>query len=269
MDNTNIPAPLMNKILRSVPAAMLLLVLSASVARGFYDEVVSLQNELSIYEKAHASDFSDVLSEMGKISGSVFTDVSDKDWFQPYVTSLAEWNIVSGYRDAKGHQNGTFKPQNRVTVAEALKMAIEAARIDQSLCTGTPIHTAAKGHWAQIYVACGEKLKLRILQNSELELDRPATRGEIIAIVADTFGDKAPGMYSDFKDTTHTPYESDIAYAALRGIVSGDKNADGTSMHTFRPNAKINRAEVSKVIYERLKIQAKQQLAMKNGTPSI
>ncbi len=257
------------KLLRTLPFAMLILVLTTTIARGFYDEVDALKKELAVYETAHATNFADVLQEMDQISGSVFTDVGSKDWFQPYVASLNEWSIVSGYKDASGKQTGTFKPSNHVTIAEALKMTLEAAKVDQRLCVGTPTHKEAVGHWAQMYVVCGEKLGMRVLKTDALDLNRTATRGEIVAMVDDAFGDKVPSLYSEFKDTTRTQYESDIAFATLRGIVSGDKDAAGNSLKTFRPNAAINRAEVSKIVYLRLKIEARKQLALKGATPAI
>jgi|GEM_PF-729631 len=239
-----------------------------AVAGAFYDEMVSLKRELQLYESAHASDFGDVLSQLDEITGSVFTDVKDRDWFQPYVTSLAEWSIVSGYKDATGKSTGMFKPGNPVTIAEALKMAMKAAKVDETGCTAKPTHKEAIGHWAQMYVACGEKMGLRIFKPATVDLNRLATRAEVVAIVLDTFGDKVPAMFSDFTDTTKSPYESDIAYANVLGIVSGDKSTDGSSKGTFRPGAAINRAEVTKVVYQRLKIQAKKELASQ-GTPAI
>jgi len=243
-------------------------VMTAS-ALAFYDEMISLRNDLKLYETAHATDFSEVLNQLGEITGSVFTDVKDDDWFQPYVTSLAEWHIVSGFRNKEGKLTGEFKPGNSVTVAEVLKMAMAAIEIDTSTCgTSTPTHTEAKGHWAQMYVTCGEKMKMRILSQKTIDLNRTATRAEVVSIVLDVFGDEAPALLSSFKDTMNSPYESDIAYARLLGIVSGDKDMSGKATGNFRPNMLILRAEVAKVVYERLKIEVRREMASK-GTPAI
>lgn len=247
--------------------------LSASLvtvsAVAFYDEMISLKNELMMYETAHATDFSDVLDQLGELTGSVFTDVKDSDWFQPYVTSLAEWHVVSGFRDKSGKLTGEFKPGNSVTIAEVLKMTMVAANIDTSICgTDTPIHAEAVGHWAQMYVRCGEKKSLRILSEKTIDLNRKATRAEVVGIVLDVFGDETPALLSTFKDTKASPYEQDIAYATMLGIVSGDKDAEGNLKGTFRPNMPILRAEVAKIVYERLKIQVRREMALKN-TPSI
>lgn len=48
-----------------------------------------------------------------------FTDVDPNAWYGPYVKALADEGIVSGYKD------GTFKPQNMITRAEAVRMLVE------------------------------------------------------------------------------------------------------------------------------------------------
>lgn len=255
----------MKKSLSIISGALTLLMFAGSTM-AFYDEMVSLRSELKLYETAHASDFSDVINQLGEITGSVFTDVRDNDWFQPYVTSLAEWQVVSGYRGKDGKLTGEFKPGNSVTVAEALKMTMEAAKIDVKTCgTATPKHKQAVGHWATEYVTCGEKMDLRILTVDTIDLNRKATRAEVVGIVLDVFGDKAPSLLSTYHDVSRSAYESDIAYASTLGIVSGDKDASGKLTGTFRPSASINRAEVAKVVYERLKIEARRKLAEKQS----
>lgn len=49
-----------------------------------------------------------------------FNDVSKKDWHETYVTKAVELKLVNGYKD------GSFKPQNNVTVAEFISMTLNA-----------------------------------------------------------------------------------------------------------------------------------------------
>ena len=44
---------------------------------------------------------------------SYFTDVKTTDWFAPYVTTAKDSGLIEGYSD------GSFKPENRITRAEA------------------------------------------------------------------------------------------------------------------------------------------------------
>lgn len=258
----------MKKTFAILSLAAVITTVVAPSALAFYDEMLSLKNDLQLYETAHASDFSDVLDELGEITGSVFTDVKTGDWFQPYVTSLAEWQIVSGFRDKTGKLTGEFKPGNSVTVAEVLKMTMAAAKTDTADCTGKAAHKEASGHWAETYVICGEEMGIRILDAASVDLNRKATRAEVVGVLFDVFGDDAPALLSGYKDTSSSVYEHDIAYATMLGIVSGDKDISGNPTGNFRPNAAILRAEVAKVVYERLKIEARREMAAK-GTPAI
>lgn len=229
--------------------------LVAGVAGAFFDEIVSLQAELQVWQVANAADFSDVIEQLDDITGPVFRDVTGSDWFNPYVASLAEWGIVSGYKNSEGMSTGEFRPGNAVTVAEVLKMAMEAAETDLASCTNIPLHPQALDHWARPYVACAEAMGVRLFNPAlPADLNRPAKRAEVITVVLDVFGDDVLPLFSSFVDTQGHAYEADIAYANLYGIVSGDKNPQGAETGVFRPNDQINRAETSKIIYERLKL---------------
>lgn len=53
-----------------------------------------------------------------------FSDVTDTDWFAPYVKYAAAKGIVRGYED------GTFKPQGSITRAQAAVMVARAQNLD-------------------------------------------------------------------------------------------------------------------------------------------
>jgi hypothetical protein len=228
------------------------------ITRAFFNEVDELKQELVTWQTTHAADFSDLINTLENLSTVSFSDVSAGDWFSPYVASVNDWGIVSGYRDATGKPTGIFGPSNSVTVAELLKMALEAAQVDKSQCgLVPPTHAQAIGHWAAQYVSCAEAKNMRIMQNPNIDINRLATRAEVVEVIDDAFGDTVPPIYSNFKDTAGHPLEADIAYAYLRGIISGDKDSHGVELGIFRPNDAINRAEVAKIIYERLKVDVK------------
>ncbi|PIV90199.1 hypothetical protein COW46_04925 [Candidatus Gracilibacteria bacterium CG17_big_fil_post_rev_8_21_14_2_50_48_13] len=59
--------------------------------------------------------------KVSQASGSVgFADVSDTEWYASYIRAAKAAAIVGGYND------GTFKPNNQVNRAEALKIILEA-----------------------------------------------------------------------------------------------------------------------------------------------
>lgn len=238
-------------LLSFIAAALIM----APVTKAFLDEIALLREELQVYQTTRAANFSDLVSKLDEIAGLTFKDVADGSWYYKYVASVGNWGIVSGYFDDKGQRTGFFGPQNPVTVAESLKMAFKAARVDQSLCGSLPpAHPGTQGHWAASFVSCAEKMGVRLLERNEyVDLNRPVTRAEALAIIDDVFGEEVPGVYADFEDTKGHEYEADVAYGVMRGIVSGDADAEGNSLGTFRPDDSVNRAEMSKLIYEQLK----------------
>jgi hypothetical protein len=230
----------MRRFLLPIAGTVLALTM-VSVVHGFFSQIDEMKAELTGWQTTHAADFSDLLSTLDNLSSTSFDDVKDADWYSPYVTTVSGWGVVSGYRDAQGKALGTFGPSNSVTVAELLKMAFKAHQIDTSVCgLVPPLHAQALGHWAQAYIACGEEMNIRILKDPALDINRPATRAEVLAVLNDTFSEHVPPLYSNFKDTQGHPLEADIAYAYSRGIVSGDKDSKGVETGIFRPDAAIN-----------------------------
>ncbi|TSC60844.1 MAG: Uncharacterized protein Greene041662_10 [Candidatus Peregrinibacteria bacterium Greene0416_62] len=232
-------------------------VIVTGTSYAFFDEVILLKQELQTWETTQAADFTAVVAQLDNITAPVFRDVPADAWFNPYISSLAEWGIVSGYRNAAGQLTGEFMPGNNVTIAEALKMAMIAAKVDLSACTAPPRHSEAANHWAKVYVVCAEQMGMRIFRASAPSLNAPAKRAQVIAIINDAFGEDVLPLYSSFRDTAGNPWESDIAYAALMGIVSGDTDASGNPTGYFRPDENIVRAETAKVIYEKIKDEVK------------
>lgn len=241
-------------LLISVTLASLAVAIAPAV-HAFFDQIDELKAELATWQVTHAADFTDLMGTLDNISATSFNDVHDTDWYSPYVSTVSGWGVVSGYRDAAGKPLGIFGPGNAVTVAELLKMAFKAEKIDTTTCGAVPpLHSQAIGHWAQAFVSCGEQMNMRILQNASLDINRKATRAEVLEVMNDVSGVTVPPLFSNFKDTQNHPLESDIAFAYTRGIVSGDKDAKGIETGTFRPNEAINRAEVAKIVYEWQKV---------------
>ncbi|MBI5794055.1 S-layer homology domain-containing protein [Candidatus Uhrbacteria bacterium] len=223
-------------------------------AMGFFEAFSQLTKEIEAMEQSTPDSLDDLLKELEGVSGAGFGDVHEADWFYRYVSPVARWGIVSGYKDAGGKPTGVFGPANTVTVAEMLKMALKAAQVDETSCKGTTGLEQAENHWARSFVVCAREREMRILR-PDPDLNRAATRAQVLSIIFDAFDDTVPPLFSAFKDSANHPLESDIAYAAALRMVSGDKDAGGTPTGTFRPDASVNRAEAAKIIYERLRVE--------------
>ena len=231
-------------------------ILLAPPAFGFFDVLDDLQQELTEEESSNPLDLDDLINELEQTteqSDITFTDVPASAWYYDAVYIVARHGVVSGYKDANGNPTGQFGPGNPVTIAEILKMAYEAAGQNITLCKQTVRLPQAASHWAGPYVACAEEDGMRVL-GTQPDLNRGAMRAEVIAIIHDAFREQVPSGRSPFADTAGHPYEADIAYASIMGVVSGDNDPNGLPTGTFRPNDGINRAEAAQVISKMLSL---------------
>lgn len=175
-----------------------------------------------------------------------FSDVPRNAWFSTYVSQAVDAGIVSGYKDQYGRPTGSFGPENKVTVGEALKISLLSAGYDENLGVGY-------GHWAARYlsIALGERFEIT-QRNPQLNLDRPATRAEVASMFADAFRVPVPMMQSSaFADVSASdPYAPAVNVLAQDNVVGGDTDASGHPIGRFRPWANINRAETVKIAME-------------------
>lgn len=241
---------MLRRVWTALGGASLLFFCFVPPAGAMFEIFTQLAEDLKKIEQSSPEGIDQTLKDIG--ATGTFLDVQAADWFYRYVAPVARWGIVSGYKDSA--RAGTFGPGNTVTVAEILKMALKAAQVDESKCKGSAGLVQDESHWAQAFVVCAHEKKMRILKTN-FALDRPATRAEVLGIIFDAFADTVPPLFAPFKDAAGHPLESDIAYAAALKMVSGDKDAAGKPVGTFRPNDDVKRAEAAKIIYERLRVE--------------
>lgn len=180
----------------------------------------------------------------------VFTDVQSSTWFATYVQQAAEAGIVNGYKDRYGKLTGKFGPSNSITIAEALKIAVEGAGYDNELY-GSLVDSGMKTHWASSYYAVAKAEGFDFLK-LQARPDRAATRSEVASIFASAFQSDLSTVtslntrYTDVKSSTL--FAQSIEALSRDGILSGDTDTQGQAIGTFRPMANINRAEVAKMV---------------------
>lgn len=196
-----------------------------------------------------------------------FLDVSANSWYSQYVSDAFDLGIVSGYKDSAGNPTGMFKPENDVTLAEALKIALEAAGYDYN---DYPTQPWDSGHWVMPYYRIALQEGFGIFVGATENVDKSATRLEVASIIIDAFfpGQRVEIMERDYENpyrdvTIQTTTQSGktgwgwngfILKLTEDGIFNGDKNANGNPTGYFRPNDPINRAEVVKTVMEARRI---------------
>lgn len=193
-----------------------------------------------------------------------FKDVDDDDdsWYYEFVEDSAERGIVRGYFDANGKSLNEFRPGNNVTNSEVLKMALVAVYGD--IAEGQPKEAAVKAHWAAKFWYAIEDLNIAFNQYAT-QPDATAKRGDIVRLIVQLFQITPPrAQAACFQDVALTDNRAAaICYAKTLGIIAGDsgsENADGLAK--FRPNAAINRAEVSKIISKVVSLMLESQVSV-------
>ena len=89
-------------------------------------------------------------------------------WAREYVLPLSESGVFQGYAD------GTFKPDNKITVAEFIKIVMAAL--------GEEVTPGVDSDWYLPYVQRAEGKGI-VIQGEFKEYNRPITRGEIARMV--------------------------------------------------------------------------------------
>ncbi|SER70175.1 N-acetylmuramoyl-L-alanine amidase [Gracilibacillus ureilyticus] len=172
------------------------------------------------------------------VSANTLPDVPEK--YKDMINPLIEEGIITGYT------NGTFKPNNNVTRAEAATMIGRALHLDGNQQASSLFSDVDVSHYASGYIQSAvNKGIVSGYPNGTFKPDDSITRGEMAVIVSRAFelSDKANVTFSDVVGTS---YESFISKVYAAEIVSG--YPDGT----FKPDKPINRAEFSIMVFRAL-----------------
>jgi len=173
----------------------------------------------------------------------MFFDVKETDWFYNTVSKLVEKGHVAGYTD------GTFRPQNNITVSEFTKILVSALDYKISPVKGR--------YWAEGYInKAGET---GIIKDGEFDdYERYITRGEMARMIvragmvasAEEKGISLdiPENYREYVSliTDYSDIEPDLQEIALKVFTSGIMTGLPDGSLGFDKNA--TRAEASTII---------------------
>ncbi|NLK98721.1 MAG: S-layer homology domain-containing protein [Epulopiscium sp.] len=174
----------------------------------------------------------------------LMTDVPNNHWARESIQTVVDHNIAKGYDD------GSFKPENKVTKAEFMAMLIRSINYKVTKQNN-------ENHWfvKQGYLEAAKKLKLITEADygtnySKLKYDDFVTRDEMSAMAGNLLkylGYTAPANqtinFSDAKDIKH---KKELSIALRYSILSGYPD------RTFKPSKQVTRAEAAAVIYKLL-----------------
>lgn len=169
-----------------------------------------------------------------------FKDVNASAWYAKHVDYLVGKDVLKGYED------GTFKPNNGVTRAEAAKMIVAALGSELPAKAELKFKDTKNDMWYAPYVqVLVEKGIVEGNPDGTFAPNAVITRAALAKMVVKAYeleADKAKNV--SFPDVAKGAwYENDILALASLGIVQGKSNGK------FEPNATVTRAEAAAFLH--------------------
>ncbi len=162
-----------------------------------------------------------------------FSDVSSKEWYYSYVGYLAKYNIIKGYTD------GTFRPNDKVTRAEFVAMAVRFYGLfnDVKKTGYTVTYTdLASSYWAYSDIAYAKHIGwLNGYADGSFKPDNNITRAEVVTVTNHATG-RTPdedyitknvttlNRFTDLKNNLHWGYFSILEAANTHKAVTSADN---------------------------------------------
>ena len=157
------------------------------------------------------------------VSGkSSFADVSSKEWYSSYIGYLEKYDVINGYND------GTFRPEDNVTRAEFVTMAVRYYEIFNEVkkTDYTVKYTdVSSNYWAYTDIAFAKNIGwLNGYADGTFKGDNNITRAEVVTVTNHATG-RTPdedyitknattlNRFTDLKNNSHWAY-NDIMEAA-------------------------------------------------------
>lgn len=179
---------------------------------------------------------------------TTFWDVPRSHWAYEAITRMAEEGIISGYND------GSFRPDNRISRAEFAKIMIAASGIDLGSARNVTqtFEDVGRDNWAFLYVERAKNY-LTGYKSGKRYYYKPnenAVREDIAVALVRLMG------YDQSKSSSTSAIDrfrdkSDIS-KELRPYIAIAVDTDlikGFNDQTFRPQAAITRAEAATLLY--------------------
>ncbi|MBU5211648.1 S-layer homology domain-containing protein [Heyndrickxia oleronia] len=179
-----------------------------------------------------------VASAVAPIASSAagFSDVT-KPEYKTAIDALAEAGILNGY------ENGTFKPENKVTRGEVAKVITLIRHLEEG--TKTPFKDVKDGYWSTQYINSLYAAKLvNGYEDGTFKPEGNVTRAEFAKLVVDAYGLTLTNAATPFTDVKAgnwaTPY---IQTAYANGLIKG------VTASKFDPSAPIKRGDLAILLH--------------------
>ncbi|WP_229106861.1 S-layer homology domain-containing protein [Paenibacillus sp. 1001270B_150601_E10] len=200
--------------------------------------------------------------QSGKVSVSqavtAFKDINGH-WAKDVITKASALKLIAGYED------GTFRPNAKVTRAEYATILSRATKLDQN--EGKSVFPDLKGHWSE--TAVSQLVAQGLIQPSDypngFKPNQELTRYEMMKWIANGLVKSHASFKEAFDDTKDTLLPTP---EAIRGEISSDKVpylalvrgagiVEGFSDGSLKPSSTTTRAEVAAILLRYMDVEGK------------
>ncbi len=188
----------------------------------------------------------------------IYTDIGKEYWAHSQIVKCTESGWLDGYPD------GTFKPEDPITRAEAIKVFAKFMNKTERKPANVKFKDVESDAWFYSYIGAAESIfPASWLATGNLSPDKALTREETVymTVMAMGYGAEAEianpyliiNAYSDNADISETmkPF---FSLATSKGIITG--YSDGMA----RPAGEVTRAELSAILCRALEVPEKHRL---------
>ncbi|GEM_PF-2329769 len=176
-------------------------------------------------------------------TANAFSDIDNVEWAGEAINYFAEKEII------KGKEKGKFYPNDNVTRAEFITMALRAFDLHEKGLSCN-FEDVSEDAWYYTYVACGYNLGIiKGINENSFNPEGYVTREDVSAIILRCINYLSNDISAD-KDAVFDDFESisDYAKEAVSYLYS-KKIVSGTGDNRFEPARGATRAEAVKIIY--------------------
>ncbi|WP_158674403.1 S-layer homology domain-containing protein [Lysinibacillus antri] len=168
-----------------------------------------------------------------------FNDVSSNSYFSDAVNSLSARNIIKGYGD------GTFRPQNSITRAEAATIIAQALDLDTSNIEDPRFKDVSKDNWAYQYIAALANKGIIVGYDGEFKPNDPLTRAQMAKIISVAYNFQP----SDSQELPFTDVKKGDWFSEYVGALVENDITSGTTPTTFSPSKIVTRGQIASFVY--------------------
>lgn len=200
-------------------------------------------------------------------SAKSFSDVAENNEFQPFIDALSDAGIINGYQD------GTFKPGNKLTRGQVVKMLgrwVEANGQEipadwNSVQRFNDVPTNSADEELVKYAALVKDAGVFTGSNGNLMAGNNITRQQMAKVLNGAYTAINGFSLVDLADSIDNKLVTDLASAQqeFEGYIQALVDLEISTVSVFRPTENVTRAQFAKFLYNTINLEVVDAVGVK------